>query len=74
MASISDEQLLSKPPGLDGKLEIEAKNITTRIADAAFVSIAVSLKRIADALDGGDGSHQGIRDTLFFLEQKARGQ
>ncbi len=65
--------MLSKPHELDGRFEREAKTVTTCISDAALTSIAVSLKRIADAFDGGDGS-QGIQNTLFFLEQKIRGQ
>jgi len=40
---------------------------------AVLTSIAVSLKRIADAMDGGDAS-QGIQNSLFFLEQKMHGQ
>jgi hypothetical protein len=64
---------LTKPHELDGKFEPESKAVTTCISDAALTSIAVSLKRIADAFDGGEGS-QGIQNTLFFLEQKARGQ
>ena len=40
------------PHELDGKLEPEAKPIHTCISDAALLSIAVSMKRIADLLDG----------------------
>ena len=65
--------MLTKPHELDGKLESPAKTVTTCISDAALTSIAVSLRRIADALDGGDAS-QGIQNSLFFLEQKMRGQ
>lgn len=61
--------MLSGPHELDGRFEPEAKTVTTCISDAALTSIAVSLKRIADAFDGGDTS-QGIQNTLFFLEQK----
>ena len=60
--------MLSKPHELDGRFEPEAKTVTTCISDAALTSIAVSLKRIADAFDGGSRS-QGIQDTLFYLEQ-----
>lgn len=45
--------MLSGPHELDGKFESEAKAVTTCISDAALTSIAVSLKRIADAFDGG---------------------
>lgn len=45
--------MLSKPHELDGRFEREAKTVTTCISDAALTSIAVSLKRIADAMDGG---------------------
>lgn len=65
--------MLSKPHELDGRFEREAKTVTTCISDAALTSIAVSLKRIADAMDGGDAS-QGIQNSLFFLEQKMHGQ
>jgi hypothetical protein len=65
--------MFTKPHELDGKFEPQAKTVATCISDAALTSIAVSLKRIADALDGGDGT-QGIKNTLFFLEQNARGQ
>lgn len=40
----------NKPLDLDGKFEPQAKAVTTSLSDAALVSIAVSLKRIADAL------------------------
>jgi hypothetical protein len=40
----------NKPLDLDGKFEPQAKAVTTCLSDAALVSIAVSLKRIADAL------------------------
>ena len=43
--------MLTKPHELDGKFESQAKTVTTCISDAALTSIAVSLKRIADALD-----------------------
>ena len=65
--------MLSKPHELDGRFEREAKTVTTCISDAALTSIAVSLKRIADAMDGGDAS-QGIQNSLFFLEQGMNGQ
>lgn len=39
------------PHPLDGKFEPEAKDVSSSITDAAAVSIAVSLKRIADTLD-----------------------
>ena len=61
--------MLSKPHELDGRFEREAKTVTTCISDAALTSIAVSLKRIADAMDGGDAS-QGIQNSLFFLEMR----
>ena len=61
--------MLSKLHELYGRFEPEAKTVITCISDAALTSIAVSLKRIADAFDGGEGS-QGIQNTLFFLEQK----
>jgi hypothetical protein len=35
---------------LEGKFEPQAKTITTSISDAALVSIAVSIKRIADEM------------------------
>ena len=41
--------MLTKPHELDGKFESQAKTVTTCISDAALTSIAVSLKRIADA-------------------------
>jgi len=65
--------MLSKPHELDGRFEREAKTVTTCISDAALTSIAVSLKRIADAMDGGNAS-QGIQNSLFFLEQGMHGQ
>jgi hypothetical protein len=48
---------------LDGKLEPEAKNETGR-HDAALISIAVSLKRIADTMDG-TASGVCVNDTIF---------
>jgi len=53
---------------LDGKFEPEAKDIITSQSDAALVSIAVSLKRIADAVAPADG--QDIGTTLFYMEQR----
>lgn len=53
--------MLTKPHELDGKFESQAKTVTTCISDAALTSIAVSLKRIADALDGGDAAQGGRR-------------
>jgi len=44
--------MLTMPHDLDGKFEPQAKTVTTCISDAALTSIAVSMKRIADALDG----------------------
>ena len=44
------EVAYNKAIGGDGKFEPEAKDVTTCLSDAALVSIAVSLKRIADAL------------------------
>lgn len=41
---------MTKTERLDGKLEPEAKGVTTSVSDAALISIAVSLKRIADVL------------------------
>ena len=58
---------------LDVRCVREPMTVTTCISDAALTSIAVSLKRIADAMDGGDAS-QGIQNSLFFLEQKMHGQ
>jgi hypothetical protein len=40
-----------KPDPLDGKLEPEAKPMLS-VEDAALISIAISLKRIADFTDG----------------------
>ena len=65
--------MLAAPHELDGKFEPQAKAVTTCISDAALVSIAVSLKRIADALDG-DGAGQGLATSLFLLEQTIRCQ
>jgi hypothetical protein len=67
------DPLADMPHELDGKFEPQAKTVTTCISDAALTSIAVSMKRIADALDGGD-AFQGIQNSIYFLEQKMRGQ
>lgn len=48
---------------LDGKLEPEAKHETSR-HDAALLSIAVSLKRIADTMDG-TASGVCVTNTIF---------
>lgn len=53
---------------LDGKMEPEARNINTSPSDAALVSIAVSLKRIADTFDN-NGSDKG--SVLYWLEMIA---
>lgn len=49
---------------LDGKLEPEAKDGCSSPSEAALVSMAVSLKRIADELAGIE-SRLGLIDTLF---------
>ena len=58
------------PHPLHDKLEPEARDCRTP-ADAALTSIAVSMKRIADALHGGYG-HVGLETSIAFLEQSIR--
>ena len=65
--------MLSKPHELDGRFEPEAKTVTTCISDAALTSIAVSLKRIADAFDGGDSS-QGIQNARLKAALKLQAE
>lgn len=50
----------TEPHSLDGRLEPEAREVIRSAADAALVSIAVSLKRIADVLqvDPPEHGHQ----------------
>jgi hypothetical protein len=57
-----------KPSSLDGKLEPEAKHGFVTPSDAALVSIAVSLKRIADAMSG-NGTSQGMDLSLFYISE-----
>lgn len=52
---------------LDGKFEPEAKDIVSSQADAALVSIAVSLKRIADAFNSSNDEGS----VLWWLEMLA---
>ena len=61
--------MLSKPHELDGRFEREAKTVTTCISDAALTSIAVSLKRIADALDG-NSTDAGIKHVVWDIAQR----
>ena len=56
---------LSSPHMLDGKFEPEAKVVITTISDAALTSIAVSLKRIADALSDTDRAYQNAQSATF---------
>ena len=56
---------------LDGKLEPEAKDAASA-TEAAAISIAVSLKRIADAVAGTDQA-SGLRDLVSFMEENQRG-
>ena len=46
----------AEPHELDGHFEPQAKAVTTCISDAALISIAVSMKRIADALAAAGGA------------------
>lgn len=55
-----------EPHPLDGRLEPEAHDVTASAADAALVSIAVSLKRIADVLQG-DPQNMGIKHAVFDI-------
>lgn len=50
------------PHRLEGRFEVEAKPCGS-LSEAAAVSMAVSLKRIADALEGG----RSDRLTIFEL-------
>ena len=50
---------------LEGKLEPEARDVTDANT-AAFVSIAVSLKRLADHL-AGTPTRTGVVDALYDL-------
>lgn len=56
-----------EPHILDGKLEPELKHSTDD--RAVFYSMAISLKRIADALTGSD-QNQGMAASLFYIEQR----
>lgn len=58
--------MLKKPHELDGRFEPEAKTVSTCISDAALTSIAVSLKRIADAFAGGENSQSSIRRRVLM--------
>lgn len=53
---------------LDGKMEPEARDERS-IQDAAMVSMAVSLKRIADVLSGDDKT-SGLIHALGFLADR----
>lgn len=53
----------------DGKFEPEAKGIVSSQSDAALVSIAVSLKRIADALPEERINFSGLDNMLWQLGQ-----
>lgn len=53
---------------LDGKLEAEVRNM--RGDSAATYSIAISLKRIADALHGDD-QNAGMKHALADLANRA---
>lgn len=54
---------------LEGKLEPEAADARTS-EQAALTSLAVSMKRIADALVPVAG--QDVGSTLFYIEQALR--
>lgn len=58
---------MADPHPLDGKLEPEARDGCQSGADAALLSIAVSLKRIADAVAPANG--QDLGTTIFFAGQ-----
>lgn len=48
---------------LDGKLEPEAEDGCSSLTEAATLSLAISMKRIADVLEGGNPE----RMTIFEL-------
>lgn len=52
-----------EPHRFDGKMEPEARDGMSSMSEAAAVSIAISLKRIADVLEGGATD----RMTIFEL-------
>jgi hypothetical protein len=56
-------EAVGEPHPLDGKLEPEAKAVSSSEEAAALISIAVSLKRIADALHG-DPHNTGMKHAL----------
>jgi len=62
---VSDQHPTQHP--LDGKLEPETKDCFDE--RAALYSIAISLKRIADALTGTE-THLGIRDAVAAISDQ----
>lgn len=66
------EAVLAAPHEWDGKLEPEAKRVTSSQSDAALVSIAVSLKRIADRVENPDA--HGELTRLFWELGEAFGR
>lgn len=59
------------PHRLDGKLEPEAKAGTTSLSEASVLSIAVSLKRMADTIDG-TSSGLCVTETLLGGQRSAQ--
>lgn len=59
----------TEPHSLDGRLEPEAREVIRSAADAALVSIAVSLKRIADVLQV-DPQNMGIKHAIFDIADR----
>lgn len=52
------------PHRLDGKFEPEAKDGCASLTEAALISLAISMKRIADTMDG-TASGLCITETLI---------
>lgn len=51
------------------ELEPNIDNVDVVASSCAELSIAISLKRIADELCG-DGTHHGLKDSLYDLLQR----
>ena len=56
-----------EPHPLEGKLEAECRDVQTPL-ECAALSIAISLKRIADQLEG-QGSRPGMIEMMSYIAE-----
>ena len=65
-----EEPKLEEPQSLEGKLEPEARPCSS-VQEAAALSLAISMKRIADAVCGDD-KNSGIAQAIWDISNRSQ--